>query len=235
MNNNYSDKITWMKGYLSLAAIILFMWLFSSSEFFRGLLYVFVNFVTLQISQHHVAGVALFLLLVAISAILSPLSSLPIIPSAIIIWGEIWTVSLLLIGWLIGGIISYIAGLFTRRVWLHSVWPMDRVDYYRQKLSARSQFWIVFLFRMAIPSEIAGYTLGIVRYNFGKYILVTTITEMFMAVGLVLSVKSLFFGGLVWFAVVALVVITCIIIAANRLIIELSQNRRAPEDGGSGR
>ncbi|MFH1956183.1 MAG: hypothetical protein ABIJ28_00850, partial [Patescibacteria group bacterium] len=55
---------------------------------------------------------------------------------------------------------------------------LEKVEYYKQKISARSQFFLVLLFRLAIPSEVAGYTLGIVQYNFSKYIIATFLAEL---------------------------------------------------------
>ena len=56
------------------------------------------------------------------------------------------------------------------------------ISSYRQKLTPRTEFTIVLLFRLAMPAEIPGYALGTIRYDFRKYLLATALAELPFAV-----------------------------------------------------
>jgi len=55
----------------------------------------------------------------------------------------------------------------------------------RLQVSQRAPFGLVLLFQFALPSEVPGYVLGIVRYHFGRYIAALSIVELPFAVGTV--------------------------------------------------
>ena len=126
---------------------------------------------------------AIFVALATVSALLSPFSSVPFIPIAVTIWGETTTIALLLLGWILGGIGAYAIGRYAARPILDRFVKSETAHRYADQIKEQVTFAWVLLFRLALPAEILGYTLGIIRYHFGKYLLATFIAEMLFAFG----------------------------------------------------
>ena len=99
------------------------------------------------------------------------------------IWGPGLTLLILLLGWLLGGAATYLAGFYGINPVLRKFIDMEgRIAHYQKKLSRRAEFWLVMLFRLAMPAEIPGYVLGSIRYNFAWYFIATLISEIVFAV-----------------------------------------------------
>ncbi len=165
--------------FIFIAALALLFWY---SVRFQESFYIVVDFLKNQATVRPLTAVFLFVGLAAASATLSPFSSFPLVPPAILIWGEALTFSLLLSGWLLGGVITYLIGYYGANPVLRKFIDIEsRVKYYQNKISHRAEFWLIFLFRLAMPAEIPGYVLGAIRYNFLKYFIATFLSETVFA------------------------------------------------------
>ena len=125
----------------------------------------------------------IFVVLAALSALLSPFSSVPFIPIAVTIWGEATTIVLLLLGWTLGGIGAYAIGRYAARPILDRFVRSETAHRYADWIKEHATFVGILLFRLALPAEILGYALGITRYHFGKYIVATFLAEAPFAFG----------------------------------------------------
>ncbi len=134
------------------------------------------------ITGHEVTGVMAFISFAAISAILSPFTSIPTIPFAVFAWGKVLTFFFLIAGWLVGAMISYAVGRYGLHFIFRRLLPIGKIESYRQKLSEHSELILVVLFRLALPAEVTGLVLGSLRYNFPKYLAATVISEIPFAV-----------------------------------------------------
>lgn len=161
-----------------------------------------VDMLGLYLQQHVILGMLIFFSVSVVAVLLSPFSSVPLVPSAIMAWGNFSTFWLLYLGWIIGGIIAYFIGSFFSEKIIKRFIPLEKVDYYKERISVNSQFWLVLLFRLAIPSEAASYTLGIIRYHFWKYLAVTILTEIIFALFVVYSSAILLSGKILYFSAV---------------------------------
>lgn len=151
----------------------------------------FVEYLKLFIDKHQYLGIFIFILLAAVSAILSPFSSIPFVPPAILIWGEAMTVIFLTLGWLLGAITAYAIGYFLGAPIVNYFVHKDKINYYRSKITPKAAFWLVFLFRLAFPSEMASYTLGIAQYKFRNYLAATIATEAIFAAIVVFASEAI--------------------------------------------
>lgn len=133
-------------------------------------------------NSHPVIAALIFMALAAGSATLSLFTSTPLVPIAVTIWGGGWTILMLLGGWVIGGVGAYAIGRYAGYPLLKRFLPEDTIQFYRSKLSSRSEFLFVFLFRFMFPAEITGYVLGILRYHLGKYVVITFLSELPFAI-----------------------------------------------------
>lgn len=153
------------------------------------------NAVISYIIESKIIGMFVFVFFAAFSAVLSPLSSIPAVPFAVFAWGEELTFILLLAGWIIGSVISYAVGKYGLYVLFKRVLSLKKVEMYQKKFSEHSEFILVVLFRLALPSEITGLVLGSLRYNFLKYLAATIISEIPFAIVLVYSSGALIFSN----------------------------------------
>lgn len=93
---------------------------------------------------------------------------------------------------------------------LHWIAPGRSFTRYERRFRERVGFGSVLLFQLALPSEIPGYVLGIVRYPLGKYLAALAIVEVPYAVGTMLigaSFVSRDVGMLVALGVTAVVAV----------------------------
>lgn len=182
-----------MRRYFYLTLLILaFVLVFWYSAKFQSSFYQVVEFLKTQAETRPVSSVAVFVLFAAVSAMFSPFSSVPLVPPAILIWGGAATFFLILIGWLCGGIFTYLAGFYGINPVLKKFIDLDgKIRFYQEKLSRRAEFWLVMLFRLAMPAEIPGYVLGSARYNFGWYFFATLVSEVIFALATVYGSDAL--------------------------------------------
>ena len=134
---------------------------------------------------HPISGVLLFVSLAAFSAMLAFMSVAVILPVAVFTWGPVATAVLLWIGWLLGGACSYAIGRYVGRGvvnWLIAGNAFHRLE---KHLGPASPFSLVLLLQLALPSEIPGYVLGLVRYSFPRYLLALSLAELLFAAAVV--------------------------------------------------
>jgi len=137
------------------------------------------------IQQHVVAGAVLFVLLSALSAIVFFFSTAVITPVAVEAFGPLAALSLLWLGWIIGGITAYgIGRRFGRPVVSWFVDPVRLRDYERRAKRLVS-FRHVLLFQLAVPSEIPGYVLGLAGCRFRTFVVAMALGELPFAIGAV--------------------------------------------------
>jgi uncharacterized membrane protein YdjX (TVP38/TMEM64 family) len=137
------------------------------------------------IAGHPIAGPLLFVALAALTAMLAFASVAVILPLAVFTWGEPLSILLLWAGWLLGGVITYVAGRYFGRAvvrWLAADSVLKKLE---TRLGPSTPFGVVFLFQLALPSEIPGYVLGLVRYSFPRYLLALGLVELLYTVAAV--------------------------------------------------
>lgn len=137
------------------------------------------------IAARPLAGAALFVLFAALSGMLAFFSSAVLVPVAVHAWGPVASAALLWLGWILGGASAYALARLLGRPVVDRV-ARDRLARYEQKIGRDTPFGLVVLFQLAMPSELPGYLLGLVRYSFPRYILVVAVGELPYAIGTVL-------------------------------------------------
>ena len=130
-------------------------------------------------------GMVLFVLLSALSAMLAFVSSAVLVPVALYTWGETACAALLWLGWILGGATAYSLGKWLGRPVTRWLLPSETLDRYEGRLSTETPFGLIVLLQVALPSEVPGYLLGLVRYPFWRYLLALALAELPYAVGTV--------------------------------------------------
>ncbi len=186
---------------LIIAILAFFFWI--SSGFHEAVTQT-LSFSKAYIELSPVLGVFVFLALAAISAILIFFSSILIVPIAVFAWGEFATFLLLLLGWFIGAMIAYMVGKNLGRKVVEYFVSTKKIDDYGNLISKEMGIFDVVFLKLALPSEVPSFFLGIVRYPFLKYIFVVIISELPFAIWAVYlgdafvdDNRVLFFGTLI--------------------------------------
>ncbi len=123
-------------------------------------------------------GALLFVAFAAISAMLAFVSIAVIVPAAVLAWGELFSMLLLWIGWILGGCASYSVGRFLGPHVVRWLTPHQVLHRFARRVQRDAPFGLVLLFQLALPSEIPGYVLGLAQYRFLKYLLALGIAEL---------------------------------------------------------
>jgi uncharacterized membrane protein YdjX (TVP38/TMEM64 family) len=163
---------------LGLAGAIALLALVASSARLHGWLMSVLPVAEAIIRERPVLGVSVFVLFAALSAMLAFVSSAVIVPVGVYVWGKGISVALLLLGWVLGGVVSYGVGRYLGRPAVRMLTSVPLLERYEERLSRNAPFGLVLLFQAAMPSEVPGYLLGLLRYTFWKYLTVLTLTEL---------------------------------------------------------
>jgi len=137
------------------------------------------------INHHPVLGALLFVVFAAVSAMFAFVSVAVFLPVAVFAWGEPLSIVLLWFGWILGGACSYGVGRYLGRAvvrWLTAEGLLHRLE---RHVGPHSAFGLILIFQLALPSEIPGYVLGLVRYSFPKYLLALGLVELLYTVAVV--------------------------------------------------
>jgi uncharacterized membrane protein YdjX (TVP38/TMEM64 family) len=118
------------------------------------------------VSLHPILAAVTYLLLTALSAMLSFFSSAVLVPVAVHVWGGWGTLLLHWAGSLLGGVGAYAIGRWLGRPVARALVGEDRVAYWGARIGAGASFGVVLLLQLALQSEIPGYVLGTLQYRF---------------------------------------------------------------------
>lgn len=130
-------------------------------------------------------GMAVFVLLAMLSAMVAFFSSAFLAPVAVYTWGKTTCLVLLWLGWLLGGITSYCIGRFLGRRVAALIIGEEKIAGWQNHVTERTRFIHILLFQAIVPSEIPGYVLGTLKYRFFLYLSALAITELPYVIGVV--------------------------------------------------
>ena len=164
------------------------------------------------IREAPVLGAIAFFIASACSVLFFFLSSVLLVPSAILAWGKWLTFFLLSAGWLCGWMATYAVGRFFRD---RAFVERKLSDQHIQNsifLSGKLPFSFVLIVVSSLPAEFTGYALGAVRYPFWSFFLALALVEIPFAfllvfigesfflenVGLLIGLMVLLLGIFVW-------------------------------------
>ena len=161
-----------------LAALCVVLAVATSSSTAHELLLRVLDATQSIIERHALLGILTFVVLAAVSAMLAFLSVAVVVPAAVYTWGAPASIGLLWLGWILGGLGSYAVGRYLGRRAVHWVTADRGLRRLEQQLSADTPLWLITLLQLALPSEIPGYVLGLVRYPLARYLIALAVAEL---------------------------------------------------------
>ena len=135
------------------------------------------------IYRYPVQGILLFVILSMVSAMLAFYSSAILVPVGVYTWGALGCFILLWIGWILGGILSFVIGYYFGSNIASKLIGGLRFTNLENRINRHAKFIHILLFQAALPSEIPGYLLGALHYRFLYYVLALTLVELPYAIG----------------------------------------------------
>ncbi len=192
---------------LIIGTIIIIAGLFAASDTLHDKSEQIILWTEAAISEAPLLGMLLFVLLAMLSAMVAFFSSALLAPIAVFAWGKLTCLVLLWLGWLLGGIVSFCIGRFLGRSVAAMFIGEEKLAGWEQQVSEHTRFIHVLLFQAAVPSEIPGYVLGILRYRFLLYLAALAITELPYAIAVVYLGESFLEGDATVFVMLGVGVI----------------------------
>ena len=157
------------REYLSLAAVLavllLGVWLARTHA----------ESLTQFIDGHTVQGVAVYILLNVLDAVIAPGATLPLIPIAARSWGRVPAACITTVGWTAGSLTAF----YLARRWgsplVKKLTSMERVQRLRRRVPAHP-FWSVVALRLVMPMDVISYVLGLfTEMSWTSYALATAL------------------------------------------------------------
>ncbi len=167
-----------MKKRSSLILLLIFFiaLVFAPSAYLQGVFNDFTQVLAVFGVEHPVLGPLVFMGLAAVSVLLGPFSSVPLVPSAVAIWGIIPTLAFLLSGWLAGSAGAYALGRYAGQPLVSRIVGPRQLEKWFITMERHLNFIMMLIFRLAVPSE-TGYIFGLIGYRFKQYMLITFLAE----------------------------------------------------------
>jgi len=121
-------------------------------------------------------GMVSYVLITAFAIVIAPVSTLPLIPVAVGVWGWVATGILSVIGWVIGSQIAFHLARSLGKPFIQKIVSLERLEKFEKHFSEKNLFWIVVFLRMTVPVDILSYAVGLFsRMRSASYFLATLI------------------------------------------------------------
>ena len=172
-----SQALIGRRALLLAAVCVLAAYLASDSVLHSALRHV-MSALEPVITQNPVLGVVAMVGIAALGAMIAFMSAALLVPIAVFTWGSAGTLAMLWLGWILGGLLAYgLARHFGRRVlrWCGARTLIQRCE---QWVGPHTPFGLILILQLALPSEIPGYVLGLVRYPARKYLCAVALAEL---------------------------------------------------------
>ncbi|OGG47516.1 hypothetical protein A2671_01985 [Candidatus Kaiserbacteria bacterium RIFCSPHIGHO2_01_FULL_49_13] len=214
--------------YIILLSIVLTAFVAFSLSL-RNVLFLWIDLVAGFIASHKILGAAGFVALAGLSVLFGPFTSTPLIPPAVTVWGNIPTLLLLLVGWLLGNITAYLIGHHFGYPLVSKIVKKTQLDKWIEYTRDQIPFVFALLFRIATPSE-TGYVFGLLKYSFKKYLIATALAEIPFAILAVYASFSFLAGD--WGNVIGYLIGWLVVMAVAVLFFRRGLKKRPVSEDG---
>ncbi|RLC38750.1 hypothetical protein DRH27_01500 [Candidatus Falkowbacteria bacterium] len=122
------------------------------------------------------AGKLTYASIVAIGVLFAAVSTLPLLPVAVSLWGPNLAAIYTIIGWSGGSLLAFfIARRFGQKLVCKFIDKCD-IDEYRKDLPKKNLFWLLILARVVLPVDIISYAIGLfTKMHWGPFLVATII------------------------------------------------------------
>src|SRR3989344_7287490 len=107
------------------------------------------------------AGMAAYVLLEIASIVIVPITTFPLLPIAVVLWGSFVAAILNVIGWMIGAAIAFWLARKYGRPFVSKFIKKKNLIHLEKLVPEKNIFWSIVILRVSIPIDILSYTLGL--------------------------------------------------------------------------
>ena len=121
-------------------------------------------------------GILTYFLITIIATVIAPVSALPLLPIAVLLWGWVNAAIITIAGWTIGSIIAfYLARKYGVKL-VQKIINMEKIQYYENLIPKKQIFFSIIWMRIFLPVDLLSYLLGLFsRISLPLYSLATLI------------------------------------------------------------
>ncbi|MEK7081730.1 MAG: VTT domain-containing protein [Patescibacteria group bacterium] len=121
-------------------------------------------------------GIIVYILLAAFATVIAPVSTLPLLPIAVALWGALATAISSIIGWFAGALIAFWLARTLGRPLVTRIVNLEKIARYERALEGKYVFWNLIFLRLVIPVDVLSYAVGFfTSIDFKIYALATLI------------------------------------------------------------
>lgn len=122
------------------------------------------------------AGMFFYFLITTLAVILAPVSTLPLLPLAVALWGSFTAAIITILGWQIGAMVAFTLAQKYGHPLLHKLTDSNKIDKIRRMIPEQNLFLTVIVFRIVLPVDVLSYALGLLtNMRFLSYSVATLI------------------------------------------------------------
>lgn len=106
-------------------------------------------------------GPLLYVGITIIAVVVAPVSALPILPVAVVLWGSFAAALLSLVGWVIGAVVAFVLARTYGYAFVRKFILLRKIQEYSDRIPRRNIFWSIVFLRIVMPVDILSYALGL--------------------------------------------------------------------------
>jgi len=158
------------KDILIFAAFII---LFVATSFFS---HQYSQDIKNLVSDESLLGILVYVAFSAMAEVIGPITSLPLLPLVVTIWGSVVAAVLSIAGWTLGATIAFwVCRKYGKPIAAKFI-NIQRAEEISRAIPEKNLFWFVVLIRMIFPVDVLSYALGLfTNIKWHHYVLATII------------------------------------------------------------
>ena len=106
-------------------------------------------------------GMTVYVFLEIASIVIVPITTFPLLPIAVVLWGSFVAAILNIIGWMIGASIAFFLARKCGRPFVSRFIKNKHIIHLEKLVPGENIFWSIVILRISIPTDILSYTLGL--------------------------------------------------------------------------
>lgn len=120
-------------------------------------------------------GIFFYVMITIAAVVVAPVSTFPLLPLAVSMWGSFFAALFSIIGWSIGAAIAF--GLARRfgKPFIAKIVSLEKIQRIEKLIPERNIFVSIILLRMALPVDVLSYALGLFSYVPFRFYVIATI------------------------------------------------------------
>ena len=151
--------------------LIIVIVLFAVGSYFAKISFESLSANTFLSSRY---GELLYFLITALAVFIAPISTLPLLPFAVSLWGPIEASVLTIIAWTSGSVLVFCLSRKYGRKLVARLADLERIESWSELVPEKNIFWIIVFMRFLLPVDVLSYALGLFsKIELKKYLLAT--------------------------------------------------------------